>query len=870
MINPRNLTLGEEIFADIESNKYLQEIFSNITYNYTLKLFVGINKTPKEININDALRFADLLSKSTYKEEHRELAQQIIAILYFLYPDNKKIDLFAHSILQVIGNYRGLELLQGEQNNISFFDEVYSKFDKKYLAIPYQEGMYFFHPQKAIYDRLNEESFSYSGPTSLGKSFLLRTFIKDKIINGYTGNFVILVPTKALISEITKSVINDLKDFLNEKDFVVINSSGALALKDEHKYIFILTPERLLYLLISFPAINIDYLFIDEAHKISTDDERSAFYYKVTSMLSSRNHKTNVVFAAPNIPNPDEYLKLLPESSSTNNKSLITSYSPVSHIQYLVDLVSNNISIYNDLTNKFNHLFSIRYNEGSDHIDFIKYLSGHGNDVQSIVYCNSKANAIEFARKFAENLPVRDDIEELIELSNEIKNEIHSDYYLPELIKKGVAFHVGYLPNYIRSDIEDLYRKQKITTLFCTSTLVEGVNLPADNLFVMSYQRSRSIMSAVEFKNLIGRVGRIEYNLYGNVFLVRYNNSQDIEKYESLVTDKIPEQKLSLLSALTKPQKEKIVESLVQGNIKLLKYPKSQTQSNYSLMRKFALILLKDLTTDKKSIVVDTFNDFLTDDLIQTIKTKFLKDKKHTPDDDINISVDQNKRLADAINDGLTYPPVVNGKIDYQDLLAFLEKLSSIFMWEYYEKSTIGKTNQDGDLAVLRWYAVILDQWMTGYGLNQIIAKAIQYKQEAENQTIQVYGSVIPYNDSIDHRNHVISETLYVVDSIILFKFSNYFLRFSTEYKNIHGIEDNFENDWYEYVEYGSTNKLTIFLQRNGFTRETSTYIKTHKDQYVQILEDGIRLEKSLLECNKETIRQEVQQIYYNLPNLFT
>jgi len=869
MIKPRNLTLGEEIFADIESNEYLQEIFSNITYNYTLKLFDGINKTPKEININDALRFADLLSKSTYKEEHRELAQQIIAILYFLYPNDKKIDLFAHSILQVIGNYRGLELLQGEQNNISFFDEVYSKFDKKYLAIPYQEGMYFFHPQKAIYDRLNEESFSYSGPTSLGKSFLLRTFIKDKIINGYTGNFVILVPTKALISEITKSVINDLKDFLNEKDYVVINSSGALALKDEHKYIFILTPERMLYLLISFPAINIDYLFIDEAHKISTDDERSAFYYKVTSMLSSRNHKTNVVFAAPNIPNPDEYLKLLPESNNSDSKSLITSYSPVSHIQYLVDLVSNKISIYNDLTNKFKHLFNIRYNKDSDHIDFIKYLSGHGNHVQSIVYCNSKANAIEFARKFAENLPVRDDIKELIELSNEIKNEIHSDYYLPELIKKGVAFHVGYLPNYLRSDIEDLFRKQKITTLFCTSTLVEGVNLPADNLFVMSYQRSRSIMSAVEFKNLIGRVGRIEYNLYGNVFLVRYNNSQDIEKYESLVTDKIPEQKLSLLSALTKPQKEKIVESLVQGNIKLLKYPKSQTQSNYSLMRKFALILLKDITSDKKSIVVDTFSDFLNEDSVQTIKTNFLKDKKHTPDDDINISIDQNKRLADAINNGLTYPPVVNGIIDYQELLAFLEKLSSIFMWEYYEKSTIGKTNQDGDLAVLRWYAVILDQWMTGYGLNQIIAKAIQYKQEAENQTIQVYGSVIPYNDSREQRNIVISDTLHVVDNIILFKFSNYFLRFSTEYKNIHGIEDNFENDWYEYVEYGSTNKLTIFLQRNGFTRETSTYIKTHKDQYVQILEDGVKLERSLLDCNKETVRQEVQQIFYNLPNLF-
>lgn len=31
-------------------------------------------------------------------------------------------------------------------------------------------------------------------------------------------------------------------------------------------------------------------------------------------------------------------------------------------------------------------------------------------------------------------------------------------------------------------------------------------------------------MNQVEFKNLLGRVGRIEYNLYGNVFIIRDSN----------------------------------------------------------------------------------------------------------------------------------------------------------------------------------------------------------------------------------------------------------------------------------------------------------------------------------------------------------
>ena len=45
--------------------------------------------------------------------------------------------------------------------------------------------------------------------------------------------------------------------------------------------------------------------------------------------------------------------------------------------------------------------------------------------------------------------------------------------------------------------------------------------MPADNLFMTSYKTGLSNMDEVEFRNLVGRVGRIKYNLYGNVFFVR-------------------------------------------------------------------------------------------------------------------------------------------------------------------------------------------------------------------------------------------------------------------------------------------------------------------------------------------------------------
>ena len=48
--------------------------------------------------------------------------------------------------------------------------------------------------------------------------------------------------------------------------------------------------------------------------------------------------------------------------------------------------------------------------------------------------------------------------------------------------------------------------------------------------------------------------------------------------------------------------------------------------------------------------------------------------------------------------------------------------------------------------------------------------------------------------------------------------------KFSTEYKKQKVIE-TFDNDWYEFVEYGSANKLTILLQRNGFSSKKHGFV---------------------------------------------
>lgn len=859
-------TLGSEIFIDMESNEYLQEIYESILLNYSYNLFHIGTYTPKQIDLDHALRFADLLSKSSgspNSENHRIWGQVIVALLAKLYPQNDTVKCYLRSVLSSVSNYRGLEMQQDLPRLPVVLDELFSNYEKELLRIPAQPGSFFFRTQKNVYDSLTQQYFSYSGPTSMGKSFVMRMFIKERIKTGHTENHVIVVPTKALINEVSTKIIDDLKVLLPRHNYRVITSGGALSLQQEHNFVLVLTPERLLYLLLERPDFKIEYLFIDEAHKISSKDSRSPFYYKVIDLLSKRESKPHIIFSSPNIPNPEVYLQLIPDISNVANNKLATTYSPVNQIKYIVDLVDSQVSVFNDYRRT-----AIEVGRFKQSVTPAQLIRTVGKGHQNIIYCSSTKKAVDMALAYAKALPVQSKNAALMLLAKEIRSEIHNDYYLADVISKGVAYHIGYLPSNIRLQIEGLFRSGDITAIFCTSTLVEGVNLPADNLFITHYKNGSSNMTPVDFKNLIGRVGRIEFNLYGNVFLVRADENVHSKKYIELLETDIPVQKLSITSQLTGPQKKKVVECLAAGNIELLKYPKNQSVDSYALMRKFAIMLLRDiLTNNKNSVVRKEFASVMTEQDEETIWKNF--QNKRNMDDDINISVDQMDNLSAEIAKGLSYPSfTAQGSIDYNELVAFLEKLYRIFKWDTYEAATLGHVSKKtGNHGKLRWYAVILAQWIRGNGLGIIMNDAIAYKEDHPESGVEVNGTYVDYDGSIAHKNIVISDTLNAIEDVVLFRISNYFLRFSAEYKRQHGIT-TMQNDWYEYVEYGTTNPLTIMLQRNGFTRETATYLKQHREFLVET-NGEIKISTTILDCAKASVAKEIKEAIYNIPDLF-
>lgn len=897
-------TLGSAIFDDIDDNSYLGKLYARLLKAYGMHVFhlEEKNSESKVFNVKektDILRFSDILSKSNHPEKadaQKIWAQEIVILMNELFPDDQLVKFYAGDVFSSVGNHKGLELVNKTYSEPNTLEEIFAQFRGDYLTIPAEPNERFFSEQKNAYDHLTDECFSYSAPTSMGKSFIMRMFIKDEIMKGAQKNYALIVPTKALINEVRTKVIDDLGgekntekiNYLSLHNYTVVTAASDIALEDNSRnFILVMTPERLLYLLIAKPRFDIDYLFIDEAHKLSGKNSRAPFYYKMVDKLVHRHKRPHFIFASPNIPNPQVYLRLMLNAEEGEEEALAITYSPVVQIKFLVDLKKGRIEIYNEHAPKdrCRVLLANVHDSKTEVNDFLLAIETQNKRLpkekrrQSIVYYNGRDKAVNAAHTFFElikpNGPRNDPL--LDSLAKDIQEEVHQWYYLAEMVRYGIAYHIGYLPASIRARIEELFKSGNITVMFCTSTLLEGVNLPADNLFIMENKIFLSEMNTIDFRNLIGRVGRISFNLYGNVYFVAERNSKiTTDDYVRMLEQTIPEQSLSITTdpnVLKKVEKQYVADILKSGESEIPRRVNSkgeslQSEESYEMMRRFATILQGDIVHDRDTLVRREFSDFLTPADEEYIKETF-KDAEVKPDDDINTSVDQTKNLIAAIRrerNPLHYPELVNGKTSYPDVVRFLDELAKVFNWEEYEASTLGKPS------LRSWYAVILCQWMDGGGLKYIMDRALEYhKQHPYPFWINKYGAPGTYDpQSQEHHNIVFGDTLEVIENIILYSLSNYFLRFSNEYRKIKGDEALNRNNWYEYVEFGTTNPLTILLQRNGFSREAARYIKEHREFVIRDGSTGqLKLNPSLSECGNTDVRNEVVYIRQNAPEIF-
>ncbi|MCM4166048.1 MULTISPECIES: DEAD/DEAH box helicase [unclassified Arenibacter] len=395
----------------------------------------SIKLTEKELN--DTLRFADILSNSK-NPEARNKAYQLITLLNEDYKAHPYYQTFSHSVLAKLGNFPGIEFLKNENNSseLPFDREVEKKVKEFIQAVPDTENLIFTDSQFELYKKISgSKHFSFSGPTSMGKSFIIKSFIRKVIGNKPPENIVIMVPTRALINQFSIDLNKELKDVLEHYNYTVITNSNVSELPSaEQHYIFVLTPERLLSYLSQKKNPSIAYLFIDEAHKLAAEkDSRAVTAYSAISKVLRRNPNLNLYFSSPNVSNPEVFLKLFKKDEKQFFRTIET---PVSQNLFFIDLVEKKVTHYLD---NGNYLFEPSIVTQSETI--YDLLSGIGGKESNIVYCSSRFDAVDKAAKlFEQNQDKKVEVSKNVKkVIRQIRAYIHKDYYLGEFLNGGIG-----------------------------------------------------------------------------------------------------------------------------------------------------------------------------------------------------------------------------------------------------------------------------------------------------------------------------------------------------------------------------------------------------------------------------------------------
>lgn len=293
--------------------------------------------------------------------------------------------------------------------------------------------------------------------------------------------------------------------------------------------VYVLTQERLLTLLsASHPAFKIDALFIDEAQNIQ-DGARGVVLQTAIERVSRSFPRAQFNFASPLSSNPEFLLSIV--GDDTKGSALVETTSPVSQNIILVSPVKRQVrsaafTLLDTATpiNLGTHELNFEFRGSSSVCKARLARAVTGFDEACIVFANEPGEAEEIAKHLIDGATIHlselsDEIEELIDY---IRSDLHYRHPLIRCLQHRIAFHYGDMPALVRGRIEDLFRQGQLQFLCCTSTLLQGVNLPARHIVIENPKRGTSEpMPRRDFLNLAGRAGRLLKEFHGNVWCLR-------------------------------------------------------------------------------------------------------------------------------------------------------------------------------------------------------------------------------------------------------------------------------------------------------------------------------------------------------------
>lgn len=465
----------KNVIKNIKTGNYINEIF-----NYAMnRLFTD---GPTSITVLEILTYINLFAPE-YFESKKEDVLEVMGVFY----KNAKPTTLKSSIFHVYENY------------------IKDKYEQKYTPV-----------QANILKKVsNHKCFSFSAPTSTGKSHVFRNIIEQS-----TRDVVIIVPSRALINEYYDRTCRLVEDkFVNVLTFVdKINTKKSI------RNIFILTPERSKELFKYKNDFNVDLFLFDEAQLSDEDSVRGLYFDSIVRRIQKSFPYAKYVFAHPFVKNP--------EAQIIKNKFDLNESSAFQYRQKNVGQI-----FFTHKDESFYHFGIEKDIMGNQKIlsefdPIMKTIESNGSvliyTTKSSIY--NKKVFVDFSKYINACSEITN--EEALSYINKLKkyigaNDKEKGYYyshMIDMLKKGIVIHHGSLPLQARLILEHFTQKGFCKLCFATSTLEQGINMPFDVVYLNTFQASKPL----SLKNLIGRAGRSSDELkfdYGSVVLHDDNKS---------------------------------------------------------------------------------------------------------------------------------------------------------------------------------------------------------------------------------------------------------------------------------------------------------------------------------------------------------
>lgn len=679
------------------------------------------------------------------------------------------------------------------------------------------KNCYTYEQIKMINDFLkNDTNYMLVAPTSFGKSDLIFRYV---LKNYEERNICIIAPTKALINQ-TRIHLCSL--FNSKKNRPKIITHQDVMPSSSRRNIYIMTQERLYSALFENKHdIIFDVLMIDEAHNLFENDDRAKLLSKIIIYLQNKNKNFIVKYFSPIIKSEKNLIhKYISESNISGN---IVQPLVKSENIYLIDFKSNTSTIYDRYFDSFIPTYEYQIN---DYIDFIKQFGTEKN----IIYINKPKEIIEVVKEISNKL---DDVnDKQIDLMiAQISNYVNEKYDLIDGLKKGVIYHCGLIPDNVRIYIENRVRKIKsIKYILCSSTLLEGINMPFTTMFILDLYKGRNYLSYHQLINLIGRVNRFNIIFSGkkdglkgiisNIYFLKRKNIDG--NYKNFISERL---KMESISEMRNDQVEN-------------PYLENAKEKVEETERKSLSVLLNKAIEGEKA----------------EFKTEIGK-------------IMMNQNIIDL--DLFEYEIIIQNRITNYDMnnKDLIEIIYDLFICKlpYKKESKILVLEEIG---ARRHYSKVLEWKKQNQNFSQMINKQIYYWENSMNKNIYVgqkWGTpqpIGPNSPFIDKTTLTKKQLINL--AIIKVKEDLDFLDFHIlrYIEVLHKI--NFIDDLeYNLIKYGTRDREQIFFIKEGLSQDLSKLIVNKYKNDIVRDGDSYKLKQKILDDIKGENEILVNELKY-------